>query len=154
MVRGLKPKQHGMNQVDMHEQTETSANAWFGLRGYKRKVRSPWHSPMARRFLNTWRESRIGSTSKQINDRSHMQFYYFGEYIAYKLTIYRIQRKITLFMATFGSFFVGYLYSGWGANWFSAGYRQGVYQPDDFSRGVMSFFGGDEKLRYELQLSL
>ena len=117
-------------------------------------MRRSWHSPIVRRFLQIWRESWIGSTSRQISDRTHMQCYYFSEYLAYKLSIYRVQRRIGLFAVTFGAAFVGYIMAGWGANWFTGGYAQGNFQPDDFSRGVMSFFGGDEKKRYLIQHSL
>ena len=155
MVRGEGERSHeGISPVHRHEHTKSSWMMWDYFKGGRHKMRRPWHSPIVRRFLQIWRESRIGSTSRHISDRTHMQCYYFSEYLAYKLSIYRVQRQIGLFGVTFGAAFFGYILAGLGANWFTAGYAQGNYQPDDFSRGVMSFYGGDDKKRYLIQHSL
>ena len=154
MVRSLKEREHDIGQSDKYNQGETSFMLYNYLKGGRHKARWSFHSPFIRRLLNIWRASRIGTTSKKISDRTHMKSYEFSKYLAYKWTLFRVQRQLSLFAMTIGSFCTAYVYCGLGKNWFSTGYNQGSFQPDDFSRGVMTFFGTDDKKRYLIQHSL
>ena len=78
MVRNYKEMDYGMNQVDRHQQGESSWMAYNYLKGGRHKARWSFHSPFIRRLLNIWRASRIGSTSRQISDRTQMMSYEFS----------------------------------------------------------------------------
>lgn len=48
---------------------------------------------------------------------------------------------------------MGYVHAGYGTNWYTLGYKQGFFQPDDFSRGVMDSFAANDKRKYLMQHS-
>ena len=69
----------------------------------------------------------------------------------YLTRLFRVRRAIAYFMATFGSCFIGYVLSGYGANMYTLGYRAGFVQPKDYSMSVMQGIGQNEKKKYSLQ---
>ena len=54
-------------------------------------------------------------------------------------------------MCSFGAFAFGYVHAGFGNNFYTLGYRQGGFQPDDFSRGVIDGFACNDKRKYLMQ---
>ena len=93
-----------------------------------------------KRVFAIYKTSRVGQLSTRISDKSHAKWCQWSENFAYKLTLFRVRRRIGLFTVTVGAMCLGYLHAGYGTNWYTLGYRQGFFQPDDFSTGVMDGF--------------
>ncbi len=95
----------------------------------------------------------IYKASKAISDAAHFGFYRFGMYIAMKWRIFRVKRKFMIFAAFFGGIWWGYYFSGIGKNLYTTGYQNGWFQPFDYSLALMNQYGGDEKFKYNMQLT-
>ena len=87
------------------------------------KVRYPRDSPIVKRLLAIYTGSPPGKLSNKVRDYFHMKFCAFAETIAYKLTLFRIRRRISFMSVTLGGLLFGYWAAGWGTNWYSMGYR-------------------------------
>ena len=72
-------------------------------------MRGLWESPFNKRLSLIYRNSPPGVLSRRISDFSHLRFVAFGEYLVYKLSLYRVQRRIGFLSATIGGLLVGYL---------------------------------------------
>ena len=87
-------------------------------------MRTAVEAPLAKRVIKVYNNSRVGLFSTRIAEYSHSKFYQMSEYVAYKLTLFRIRRRIGFLSVTLGGLFLGYLQAGYGHNWFTLGWRQ------------------------------
>ena len=142
-----------MKKIPRTADFESSWETVTHLRGGRHRVRNFWNTPLFNRIYQHYSRSRVGQLSKQISDTSHQKWCEFADHIAYKLTLFRVRRRLLLLFVTFGAASFGYFAAGYGTNWFTMGFRQGLYQPDDFSRGVLRGFASNDKKKYLLQHS-
>ena len=93
---------------------------WTQGRG---KMRGKREVPFLRNLLAIYKSSYLGVTSRRISDYTHLRFCEFAEYCAYKMTLFRIKRRIAFLGVTVGATMFGYWAAGWGTNWYTLGYR-------------------------------
>ncbi len=74
-------------------------------------------------------------------------------YLALKWRLFRVKRLFLTLSSFFGSIWLGYLYSGAGKNLYTLGYYNGIWQPFDYSLHLMNSYGGDDKFKYNIQLT-
>jgi len=98
------------------------------LKAGRPRLRSRLESPLLQNVKEVYGSSRAGILSRQISDKFHQRWFHFSDFIAYKLSLFRIRRNIVFFMSTFGALFVGYVFAGYGTNLYTLGYRQGFSQ--------------------------
>lgn len=68
-----------------------------------------------------------------ISETSHQGWCNVWDWIAYKLTIFRVRRRICLFLSTFGACWFGFFVSGYGQNLYTLGYMPRIGQCTDYS---------------------
>ena len=97
----------------------------YRLKAGRVRVRSFYETPLRQRVVAMWRQSAPGKLSMTISDKSHALNMRFWLGVEYRLSLYKVRRRIALFFATFVSCFMGYVMSGFGTNLYTLGYCQG-----------------------------
>ena len=94
-----------------------------GVKGGRYKYRRWYDAPLVKRLCNLYNSSRVGKLSAQVSDYTHIKWSQFADWTIYKLSLFRVQRQISMFLVTFGAMFAGYIFAGHGNNLYTMGYR-------------------------------
>ena len=113
------------------------SRSMYRLKAGRLRVRSWQQSPLLMKITGIYRNTRIGQLSQRVSDGAHFGWGNYTDWILMKLRIYHIRRKLLLFSATFGAFYLGYFASSYGTNLYTCGYRQGIVQPQDYSLSII-----------------
>jgi hypothetical protein len=84
------------------------------LTGGRFKIRKYYESPIYMRASRVYRSTMLGRLSTFISDKSHHMWFDFWNWVSYKLTLFRVRRRIGLFISTFGALWFGFFVAGYG----------------------------------------
>ena len=91
--------------------------------GGNERMRRRREAPVFKRLGALYQSTRVGKISRRISDYSHVRWFELCEHIVYKLSLFRIRRRIAFLMCSFGAFAFGYVHAGFGNNFYTLGYR-------------------------------
>lgn len=90
--------------------------------GGRQRVRRYYESPIYMRASKVYRSTMLGRLSTFISDKSHLMWFDFMNWISYKLTLFRVRRRLGLFLSTFCALWFGFFVAGFGQNYYTMGY--------------------------------
>ena len=116
------------------------------------RARNANETPLIVNIRKAYEKTPVGTFSKAVSEWSHLSYIRFIDYLVYQWRLYWVRRTVVVVGSFFAWIWWGYMFSGWGKNLVTMGYFQGFVQPYDISLNLMNAYGGDEKIKYTMQL--
>lgn len=92
----------------------------------------------------------MGRFSVQVRHQSSSYWSDFWHYLAYKLTLFRVRRRLAVLFCTLGATYLGYTLAGYGQNLYTMGYMPRISQCTDFSTYYVYGLGSNQRKKYLL----
>ena len=98
-----------MSQKGQNEHLDLTFTLDSAMKDGREKVRGKKDAPIVQRMLKIYHTSRVGLLSRRASDYSHYKWCEGAEYIAYKLSLYRVRRRLSVLSLILGGLFIGYV---------------------------------------------